>query len=167
MEGIWSCESQPGLCLDPSSAAFWLCDLRQIPTSLCLGFFIYRSCVENGYNAARSNSCDSFPAGEPRAQGGEWSIWGTQQGAIILPTAEPWWAPLPFGTVWKGQFADFFSPWVKKQGQLQPGLWGWEVSGLLFFPCNPLKSHIRTALTLPDNPLPPPRGRTWRGLCCI
>lgn len=61
--------------------------------------------------------------------------------------------PCPFEQYGRDSSADFFSPWVKKQGQLQPGLWGWEVSGLLPH-CDPLKSHIRTALTLPDNHLP-------------
>lgn len=37
-------------------------------------------------------------------------------------------------------FADFCSPWAKKQGQLQPGLWGCERPGLLP-PMTPWKSH--------------------------
>lgn len=88
-----------------------------------------------GRDAARGSSCAGFTAEERGAQGEEWSVWGTRQGALVLPPAEPR-SALPWDPWGRGRSADVSKPWARKRGwgwggQRQPGLWGWEMSGSL------------------------------------
>lgn len=53
---------------------------------------------------------------------------GHQHGALILPPAEPC-RHLALGA--RGRHSSADASRVKKRGQRQPGLWAWEMSGLL------------------------------------
>lgn len=100
------------------SATSWLCDLRQISQALCtLDSSSVGVIVRMEWLGHVAGAVSVLQLGHPGAREGNGASGGTQHGSIILPPAEP-----HGGQCGRGIFVGSFSPWVKKQGQLQPGL---------------------------------------------